>query len=77
VTKTTKTLLIIAVFCLIVGAVLNLDLIPIANADWTYSLFPVGAVFLGLSLISKVLEKEQVDTAHDGPGKGQTHAAKP
>jgi hypothetical protein len=56
--KTTKALLILAIVSLVAGFALNTGLVDAKDVDALYAVFPMGAVFAGLFLISKVLEKE-------------------
>ena len=68
--KRTKLLLISGIICLVVGAVLNY--IPDLFAS-IYFVFPVGAVFFGLFLISLILEREDAlfGQDHHTPGEGR------
>jgi len=68
--KRTKLLLISGIICLVVGAVLNY--IPDLFAS-IYFVFPVGAVFFGLFLISLILEREDAlfGQDHHKPGEGR------
>ncbi len=61
--KTTEVLLAMAIVCLVVGFALNAGLISTGGIDALYVVLPMGAVFAGLFLIVKVLEKES--TLHD------------
>ncbi len=56
--STTKALLGIAVITLILGLVLNAGWVGSLRWDALYTILPVGAVFFGLFLIAKGLEKE-------------------
>lgn len=69
-TKMTKTLLILAVVSLVVGFAINSGLINAKNADILYAIFPLGAVFAGLFLISKLLEKETARYDQDHQSQG-------
>ena len=76
-TKTTKVLLILAIVGLVVGFALNSGLIGMMDNDTLYVVFPVGASFAGLFLISKVLEKETARYDHEhGAGHGEPGAKK-
>ncbi len=77
-TKTAKILLGLAIGCLLVGGVINLGWINPGKLDALYVLLPVGAVFLGLFLISLVLQRESMvheedqhlsEPANEGPAK--------
>ena len=57
-TKLTKTLLIISLVCFIAGLVFTTGLVNAQDAVALYTVLPTGAVFLGLFLISLMLEKE-------------------
>jgi hypothetical protein len=59
--KTTKTLLIVSLLALGVGLAFITGLVNVENQVTCYIALPLGAVFLGLFLISMMLEKE---TAH-------------
>jgi hypothetical protein len=69
-TKTTKVLLILAIVSLVVGFALNSGMIGVMGIDALYVVFPVGATFAGLFLISKLLEKE---AAHYDQEHGAAH----
>ncbi len=56
--KTTKVLLLLAIVCLVAGFLLNSGLIGVGECAALYVIFPFGAIFAGLFLISKLLEKE-------------------
>jgi TRAP-type C4-dicarboxylate transport system permease small subunit len=56
--RRTKLLIAISLVLLVIGGVLNSDLVHWVDAAWIYVVFPLGAVFLGLALISRLLEKE-------------------
>ncbi len=68
----TKALLISGIIALVLGTALNSGLINVGDADVLYTILPLGAVFLGLYLIVKVLEKEsaQYDAEHHAPPTG-------
>ncbi|HEV2391932.1 MAG TPA: hypothetical protein VG146_06165 [Verrucomicrobiae bacterium] len=53
-----KTLLLLAAICLVAGLVINIGLVNTRGYDALYIIFPVGAVFAGLFLIARMLEKE-------------------
>jgi hypothetical protein len=55
-TTATKSFLTVSVIGLTAGAIVDFCLTTV-NAMWTVAL-PVGAIFLGLFLISLILEKE-------------------
>ena len=57
-TKMNKTLLLLAVIGLVAGLVINVGLVNTRGFDALYIIFPVGAVFSGLFLIARMLEKE-------------------
>ena len=57
-TKTTKTLLILAAVNLVAGLAFATNLVNVHNATVFYVALPLGAIFLGLFLISRLLEKE-------------------
>lgn len=56
--KITKTLLGLSVFGLVTGMAFTTGLVNAGNADALYVALPMGAIFFGLFLISKLLEKE-------------------
>lgn len=56
--KLTKTLLILSIAALVVGMAFVIGLVNVENLVALYVVLPLGAVFLGLFLISLVLEKE-------------------
>jgi hypothetical protein len=56
--KTTKTLLALAVIGLMSGFVFVTGIVNVGGAVAWYMTLPMGAIFLGLFLISKLLEKE-------------------
>jgi len=68
----TKALLGVAIATLILGFVLN----AVGSLPWDalYTILPFGAVFFGLFLIAKVLEKET--QAYDLERKHRAGAAK-
>jgi TRAP-type C4-dicarboxylate transport system permease small subunit len=57
-TTTTKTFLILGIAGLVPGVAINSGLVDGTNASALYIVLPIGAVFLGMFLLSKVLEKE-------------------
>jgi Na+-driven multidrug efflux pump len=71
--KTTKGLLVVTIVCLVVGGALNTGLVNAHNIDGLYAILPLGAVFAGLFLIVRVLEKESA--SYDV--EQQSHAAGP
>jgi|ERR1043166_465801 ABC-type microcin C transport system permease subunit YejB len=56
--KTTKTLLVLAVIGLVSGFVFVTGMVKVGDSVAWYITLPMGAIFLGLFLISKLLEKE-------------------
>ena len=56
--KTTKSLLVIAMAGLLLGLVFATGLFNLKDTVWVYTILPAGAIFFGLFLISKLLEKE-------------------
>jgi len=64
-TRTAKVLLGLAIACLVLGGALNLGWIHPRGLDALYTIFPVGAVFLGLFLIVLLLEKESRTNPED------------
>jgi archaellum biogenesis protein FlaJ (TadC family) len=70
-TKMTKTLLVLAIVCLVVGLMLNSGLINVGGNDVLYLVLPLGATFFGLFLIAKVLSKEseRYDEEHEAAQK--------
>ncbi len=67
-TKVTKILLVLAIVCLAGGVVVNSGLVDVDQFPMVYVLLPVGAVFLGMFLISRVLQSEsaQYEKEHQG-----------
>ncbi len=59
--KLTKSLLALAVILLLVGLVISAGLVNVGGDTAWFVALPAGAIFLGLFLISYLLEKE---TAH-------------
>lgn len=57
-TKTTRSLLVISILCLAVGLAFVTGIINVQNAAGLYVALPLGAIFFGLFLISKIFEKE-------------------
>ena len=57
-TKPTKTLLALALFCLVAGLPFSSGMVDFRNAVVLLAVLPTGAVFLGLFLICLVFEKE-------------------
>jgi hypothetical protein len=83
-TKTTKTLLILAAVNLVAGLAFAANLVNVHDAVWLYVTAPAGAICLGLFLISRMLEKEtaRYDTeqrniliALNGPAEPQPSAS--
>jgi hypothetical protein len=66
-TKTTKSLLVPTVLGLGFGLVFSTGLINVENEAALYVALPTGAIFLGLFLISLMLEQEAVhfDQEHE------------
>ena len=56
--KTTKTLLVLAVIGLMSGFAFVTGVVNVGEAVAWYITLPMGAIFFGLFLISKLLEKE-------------------
>lgn len=70
-TKTTKNLLGISIACLIIGLAFATGILNAHDVVALYVFLPLGAVFLGLFLIFRMLEKEtalydQEQAAHTG-----------
>lgn len=57
-TKLTKSLTLLGVLGVGAGVVINSGLVDVGNLPAFYVALPFGAIFLGLALISKLLEKE-------------------
>lgn len=57
-TKTTTNLLCIAIACLVAGLAFVTGIVNAQNLVALYVALPLGAVFLGLFLIFRILEKE-------------------
>jgi hypothetical protein len=57
-TKTTKNLLILSIVCLALGLVFVTGIINVQNVVALYVALPAGAIFFGLFLIFRMLEKE-------------------
>ncbi len=57
----TKTLLALAVILLIPGLVISVGLANVGGNTIWYVVLPTGAIFLGLFLISYLLEKQTAD----------------
>ena len=68
--KTTKALLILAIVSLVAGFALNTGLVNAGDLDALYVVFPIGASFAGLFLISKLLEKESARYNEEHHAKG-------
>ncbi len=73
-TKTAKGLLGLAVGCLVAGGMINLGWIHAGNIDALYVLLPLGAVFLGLFLIVRVLGNESKLHDRDQHAAGSANA---
>jgi hypothetical protein len=56
--KTTKTLLTLSLVGLVSGLIFVTGIVNVENAVAWYITLPMGAIFFGLFLISKLLEKE-------------------
>jgi len=63
--RTTKTLLLVSVLALGVGLACITGLVNVENRVAWYVVLPLGAVFLGLFLISMMLEKESAHFDQD------------
>ena len=74
--KTTKVLLVLAIVSLIVGFAFNSGLVNAGDIDVLYVVFPMGAVFAGLFLISKLLEKETARYDEEHRDSGGSHGSK-
>jgi len=57
-TKMTKTLLVLSAVNLVAGLIFATNLIDVHEASALYVALPAGAIFFGLFLISRLLEKE-------------------
>lgn len=57
-TRTTKVLLVISLVCLAAGVALNSGVVDVRGITALYVILPAGAIFFGLFLLSKMLEKE-------------------
>ena len=57
-TKATKSLLTASIVFVLPGSLFTSGLVNVENLPALYVLLPTGVVFLGLALLSKVLEKE-------------------
>src|ERR1041385_1123298 len=56
--KTTKTLLVLSAIGLVSGMIFVTGMVKVGDSVAWYITLPMGAIFLGLFLISKLLEKE-------------------
>ena len=56
--KLTKTLLVLSCIGLVSGLIFVTGLVNVGNLSFLYVALPSGAIFFGLFLISKLLEKE-------------------
>ena len=56
----TKVLLVLGIAGLVAGLVVSTNLVPPPFAAVSYVLLPVGAIFFGLFLVSRILEQESV-----------------
>ena len=72
-TKITKTLLFLAVAGTVTGLLFVSGLVDVKDASALYVALPLGAVFFGLFLISRMLEKEAA--LHDQEYAASTAAA--
>jgi hypothetical protein len=72
-----KALLILSIITLLAGLALNAGLLGVSESGILYTVLPLGAVFFGLFLIARVLEKESAryDAEHRTPPPGP-HPAK-
>jgi hypothetical protein len=77
-TKTTKNLLILSIVCLTSGMAFVTGIINVQNVVALYVALPAGAIFFGLFMIFKMLEKEAsfYDEEHQGSSKAPTTARK-
>ncbi len=57
-TKVTKGLLVTAIVFLLAGLVANSGIFDVNGVPALYVLLPVGAIFLGMFLISRLLQNE-------------------
>ncbi len=57
-TKTTKSLLAVAVAGIVVGLAFVTGVVSFRGVVWVYTILPAGAIFFGFFLISKLLEQE-------------------
>lgn len=85
-TKLTKSLLVLSAANLVAGVVFTTNLIDVHNASVLYITLPTGAVFFGLFLISRLLEKEvlaydaeqrRIHSAAATPSKKETSNPEP
>jgi hypothetical protein len=81
-TKATKSLLTASIVFVLPGSLFTSGLVNVENLPALYVLLPTGVVFLGLALLSKVLEKEMAhyDQEHAGlatPAPGPTAGTAP
>jgi len=70
-TKMAKVLLVAAIVCLVLGGALNIGWINPHGIDALYILLPSGAVFFGLFLIVRVLQKEHEVDSRGESGKAE------
>ena len=56
--KLTKTLLVLAILGFVIGLIFVTGLINVGDAVALYITLPLGAIFFGLFLICKMLDKE-------------------
>jgi hypothetical protein len=70
-TKTTKNLLILSIVCLVLGLAFVTGIINVQNVVALYVALPAGAIFFGLFMIFRMLEKEALmfDEEHKGSAK--------
>jgi hypothetical protein len=68
-TKVTKGLLVSAIVSLAGGLFVNSGLVDVDAVPGLYVLLPAGAIFLGMFLISRMLQHEsaQYEQEHHGP----------
>ncbi len=66
----TKAILVLAIVGLVLGILLNTGWVNVGDAVALYVVLPAGAIFLGLFLIIKILEKESAayDQEHHRSG---------
>jgi len=57
-TALTRSLLAIAVVCLVAGLLISIGLIDVGSEAGWYVILPTGAIFLGLFMLSRIFEEE-------------------